>query len=313
MDGTQRSPVVEQALWRRLAPFVVATVLLAWVLRDIDRADLRASLHHVRLPHYLGVLIALAAATLVIDVATSLAIYRRMLGPLRFADLLAVRAASFLPGLINYHVGQAWLTWVLVRRRGNDLHRAVGATLVINATTLAALMTITALAMLRGPPVGVDWLLALVIVGVIGALTYLAVLALRPAALLSRRSLAPIFELGVRGHLWAFAIRLPSVVASFAVVWIPLRCFGVDIPLLDALRVVPPVVVLAALPITPAGLGTRDAVAAALLVGFAAGSPEQQRATIVACTLTTAIGLSVIQLVVALLFIPRARRLQRTG
>lgn len=309
MNGIEATPVAPLPWWRRVLPFVVGAALLAWVLRDVSLDELGARLSGVDVPSYLAVVVALAIAGLVVDVATAAPTYRRMGIAVELGDLLAVRAAAFLPGLVNYHVGQAWLAWVLVRRGGADAYRAAAATFVINAVALVALLLATTLALGRSPHA--DGLAVLVGVGIAITAAYAAILVVAPGGLVRRAVLAPLFELGLAGHLRALLVRLPSVVVSFAIVWLPLRWFGIDIPVADALRVVPPVVVLAALPITPAGLGTRDAVAAALLVGFTAGTPEQQRAAVVACTFTTSTIMTIAQVVMSLVFAPRARRLQR--
>ncbi|HEX2880624.1 MAG TPA: lysylphosphatidylglycerol synthase domain-containing protein, partial [Polyangiaceae bacterium] len=91
--------------------------------------------------------------------------------------------------------------------------------------------------------------------------------------------------------------------------WIPFELFGVHIPLADALMLMPVVMLAASLPITPQGVGTRDAVALQLFAGFASGTASERAATLAAATLSFAISLTLVQLVLSPLFLAPARRL----
>jgi hypothetical protein len=135
----------------------------------------------------------------------------------------------------------------------------------------------------------------------------------RPAALTSRTVLGPLFELGLGGHLGAALIRLPHVFVQFIGAWVPFFFFGVDIPLSDALALMPALMFVVTLPVSPQGLGTRDALALALLSGYAPGTPAERASTLAATTLSWMCALTVIQLALSPLFMRRAYQLLGRG
>lgn len=282
--------------------------LVAFVLA---RLDLGRFVDHVRAidyPAFVAFIIAILLVNLGLDALATGHVYRRVLGPIRFGDFLALRAASYLPSLVNHHVGQAWLTYFLSRAHGVRIWRATGATLLVYATTLGALVVMAGLSLVLEPG-RFPWLPAVVAVGAGLGVVYLAVIALGPRWLADRQLTAPLVEVGVGGHLTALAIRLPNMGTVFLMTWVPFLFFGIDVPLGDALVLLPPLLVLVALPITPAGVGTRDALATQLLAGYAVGAPAEQRAAVAASTLTTAATMTIAMIALSLIFSRRAHRL----
>ena len=117
---------------------------------------------------------------------------------------------------------------------------------------------------------------------------------------------APLTELGVRGHLIALAYRLPHVCVQFLGAWLPFWFFGVRIPLSDALALMPVLMLVVTLPITPQGIGTRDVLALQLLRPYA---PGHAAAAIAATTLSWAGAITLVQALLSPLFMRRAQRL----
>jgi hypothetical protein len=225
---------------------------------------------------------------------------------------LVIRAAAYLPSLVNHHVGQAWLTYFLSKAYRAPISRAAGATLVVYVTTFAALFAF----LLVGLPLNhgeLPWLLPTTALVGAGGLAYTAVLVWRPGALTSRTVLGPLFELGLGGHLGAVLIRLPHVIVQFIGAWAPFFFFGVDIPLSDAFALMPVVMFVVTLPVSPQGLGTRDALALALLSSYAHGTPAERASTLAAATLSWMCALTIIQLLLSPLFMRRAYRLMGSG
>jgi hypothetical protein len=130
-------------------------------------------------------------------------------------------------------------------------------------------------------------------------LSYLVLLAVRPAVLARTRLLAPLFEAGVSGHLVALAARLPHLVVLFLGTWLPFWFFDVPIPFGDALGTIPVLMVVVTLPLTPQGFGTRDVVAAVFFERFATGATHEARLAALAAA-TTSWGLAITVAEVAL-------------
>jgi hypothetical protein len=274
----------------------VAAALIAVALARIDRRKFLEALGRVNAPGYLAFTAAFILALLAADSFATVIIYRRAVAPIRFREFVILRGASYLPSLLNHHVGQAFITVTLSRAHGVPLARVAGATLVVYASWVGCLLLLAAAAFpLNGT--SLLWSAAALAVGA----AYLAVLAARPAALARNRLLAPLFEAGVRGHLAALAARIPHLAVLFLGTWLPFWFFGVRIPLSAALALIPVLMVAVTLPITPQGVGTRDLLAGTLFERFAEGATREERlAAIGASTASFAAAITLVELAIGL-------------
>lgn len=289
-------------LWRRALPFVVAVALVAFVVSRLDLQAFLRELTRVSYPLYLGFAALFVAGLLSADAFATALVYRRSVGPVRFRDFLVLRGASYLPSILNHHVGQVFITYFISRAYGVTLWRVAGATLLVYASWMGCVLGLLSLAIvLLGKPLW--WLAPPLGAGVL----YLALLAWRPAALVRRRVLAPLFEAGVTGHLVALVTRLPHLAVMFLGTWLPFLFFDVKIPLAHALGSVPILMVAVTLPITPQGIGTRDVLAALFYERFATGASEEERlAAIAASTATWAVAITLVEAAVGLVMMHRA-------
>ncbi len=302
------APAPPPPLWRRVLPFGIALALLAWVASRIERDAFFDALAATSPLLYVGFAIAFTLALLLADAFATAGVYRALVADVSTLDLFVVRGASYLPSLLNHHIGQAWLTWFVARSKGASLWRTTGATLVVYATTFGGLW---ALALAGGVLAGdrVPWLPPTVIGLGVAAVAYLIVIAARPEVLARRPALAPLFELGVTGQLLHFARRLPHVAVLFAGTWIPFELFGIHLGPADALARIPVIMLVVALPLTPQGLGTRDAIAVTLLAGFhASEDPRAAESAVLACTLSWGVLLTLIQAPLGLVLMTAAKR-----
>ena len=105
-------------------------------------------------------------------------------------------------------------------------------------------------------------------------------------------------------------MRTPHVIVLFLGTWLPFLFFDINIPLKAALTYVPTLMVAVTLPLTPMGVGTRDALAAQFFLDYApAGSVEEQLASLAAATTAFAVALTIIDAIIGLALMPRATRL----
>jgi lysylphosphatidylglycerol synthase-like protein len=289
--------------WRRVLPFAVAAGLVGFALARLDFGAFAAHLARIRAAAFLASAAVFVLALLTADSFATVLVYRRTLARVRFGDFWVLRGASYLPSLLNHHVGQAFLTYFLAREHGVPLFRVAGATLLVYASWTGCVLGLGALAIvLNGQPAA--WLALPLGAGVV----YLILLALRPPRLARTRLLAPLFEAGVGGHLVALAVRLPHLVVLFLGTWLPFRFFGVDIPFAAAVAYVPILMVAVTLPLTPQGFGTRDVLAAAYFERFAAGATREERlAALGAATLSWGVALTLVEILLGLALMRRAR------
>lgn len=283
-------------VWRRALPLVVAAALIAVTLARVDLRAFARNVAAVNAPLFLGFAAAFVLALLTADAFATSVVYRRTVAPIRFLDLWVLRGASYLPSILNHHVGQAFLTYYIARGHGVPLARMAGGTLLVYVSWLGLLLGTGCVSMVvAGQPLLIP---ALVIVA---GLSYLAVIAWKPAFLARTKLLAPLFEAGLGGHLVALAVRVPHLVVLFLGTWIPFLFFGVDIPFSSAITYVPILMVAVTLPITPQGAGTRDLVAVTFFEKLAHGATHQERmAAIAATTASWLVAITLVQVVLGL-------------
>lgn len=259
---------------RTLVPWLIGLGVLALVVRRIDPSALRQAMSY-------GDHVALAAVCLIGTVAVLITDSFATQVGLRvnllrwpFLDTLAIRGSTYMLALINFAVGQVGLGYAL-HRAGLTAKRVVGITLFLTGTGFAALLLITTLAWgldARGGPLW--WMLLL---GCGGLLAYLGGVWLAPAGLARRELLAPLFDVGLRGYALAIAGRMPHVLALVQSLWVGMRAWGLEVPFAVGLTSIPAVVIVAALPISPGGIGTSHATMVFLFSAYATGASVVER------------------------------------
>ena len=173
-------------------------------------------------------------------------------------------------------------------RTGAGAARATGAVAFLVATSGLALAAIAVPALLaaRGaiPGAAPGGIPLAALVALAGVAVYLAAVAAGRRWLdrlpwpLVRAALVPLVEAGVAGHLRAAAWRLPHLLAMVLFHWGAFRIWGIALPLGAGLALIPVVLLVAALPITPSGLGTTQAMQVLLFSPWATGATPDERA-----------------------------------
>lgn len=268
--------------WRRALPFLLAAALVGFALHKVDLRAFARHLGSVNAPLFLAVALLFVLALLTADAFGTTIVYRRTVAPIRFGEMWTLRGASYLPSLLNHHVGQVFLTYYIARRYHVPLARMAGGTLLVYVSWMGCLAGTGCLAMVAaGQPLYQPALI------VAAGLVYLAIITLRPKFLARTKLLAPLFEAGLAGHLLAMAVRVPHLLVLFLGTWLPFAFFGIDVPFSSAVVYVPIVMVGVTLPITPQGLGTRDLLAVTFFERFAAGATHEERLAAIAASTTS--------------------------
>jgi hypothetical protein len=306
VDHDPRAVAAEAAptpWWRRALPFALAAGLIAFTLHKVDLPTFVRHVASVNVSVFIGFSLGFVLLLLTADTFATMRVYRRTVAPgARFGDLWILRGASYLPSLLNHHVGQAFFTFGVARLYGVSLARMAGGTLLVYVSWMGLLAGTGCLAMVMA---GLPLLMPAAVVG--AGLVYLAVIAVRPAFLARVKLLAPLFEAGLGGHLEAMLVRVPHLAVLFVGTWVPFRFFGVDIPFGAALAYVPILMVGVTLPITPQGLGTRDLLAVTFFERFAQGGTHEERlAAIAAATTSWVVAFTLTEGLFGLLLLKRA-------
>jgi hypothetical protein len=274
----------------RVLPWIVTAGLLLIVFKRISFGAVVDDVR--RAPGW--TLPAIFAGVVAIYLADSFAIWKTFgwfLTRMTLSDVLLVRGATYLLAAINYNVGQGAIVYFVHRNAGTTIMRGVATTLLVLGVNVLALLFLatTGLSIAPAVPFAVK---ALVVVAWIGLAIYVGLVAWRP-----RWLDRPVFEVllnaGFGGHARALAVRLPHIASLIAFQFAALRAFGVNVPLVDAIAVLPVTLLVAVLPISIQGLGTTQATMVYFFAHYASGTPEMQATAVVAASLVAqAVALS---------------------
>lgn len=271
---------------RRWLPWLVAAAILAVLIREIRLEPLREAFQH-------GAYVALSlyivfelVITLPVDAYATRVALDAVGIPRPWTEVMYARGASYLLGLLSYVAGQGGMGFYLVRT-GVPVARSAGAVLflmIANGIVLVLLGAVgLAVEMARGGLAGVPTgLLALTIAAALGGtLVYGVVVAVRPRWLARFSLLAPLFDTGLRGNARAVAARFPHMMLLAVLHWLAFRVWGIAVPAVPGLALNPIVLLLSALPVTPGGLGTTQALQVLFFSPWAPGATGDERAAAV--------------------------------
>jgi uncharacterized membrane protein YbhN (UPF0104 family) len=288
-------------LARRAIPIAVSAALLAYLG---FRIDLRAALEHLTLATTLRFLAPLAAwngVTLLIE-AHCLHVVTAACGrAISRATAARIKSACYLLSLFHYAAGATALSFLLRRRMGGSLARAASAVFVIALLDVGSVAGMALLAGALLPTVGAGLRSGLL-------LTLLGGVAAGFFVLRTRRSLGPfdrIRELEILGAfrtipiatlLELIALRIVFVACYVGMVAGLFRAFGVDIGIAELALKVAVLLLISALPIAVAGIGTAQV---AFVTLFAARAPDD---VLLSMSILMSIALTVARALLGLAF-----------
>ncbi len=248
---------------RRWLPWLVAVAILAFLVREVRLDALREAFRHGA---WLALSLYIVLETLVALPADAFGTREALAAagvPRPWSEVLLARGASYLLGLLSYVAGQGGMGYYLART-GVPAGRSAGAVLLLLIANGIVLVLLGAaglgIELGRLDGVRTDLLLLIIAGALAGILAYLIVIAVRPRWLERYSLLAPLFEAGLGGHLRAILARFPHMLLLTLLHWGAFRVWGIPVPLVRGLALNPIVLLIAALPVTPGGLGTTQAL-----------------------------------------------------
>jgi hypothetical protein len=282
----------------RLAPWLVTAGLLFFVFKKIDFADVVAKTRTAA-PWLIPVCFATVGA---IYVADSFAIWQTFgwfLAPLTYAQVLAVRGATYLLAIINYNVGQGAIVYFVHRATGAPVMRGVATVLLIMGINVLALLVLATVGLGVAPDVPHS---VAVVLGAAyaGLAVYGLIVWRKPRWLASRPIFDVLLSAGISGHLRALMVRVPHIAALVAYQTSMMWAFGVDVPLAQAIVALPIVFFIAVLPISVQGLGTTQVAMTFFFARYAPGDKVAQEAAVVAASLSSTAIATMLQAAIGL-------------
>ncbi|MBI3770961.1 MAG: flippase-like domain-containing protein [Deltaproteobacteria bacterium] len=287
----------------RALPWVFTVVIFASIFKRVPFASVWHALEDARLLPYLAIMAPYSVFYLAIDTFCLTRVINWFNCRVAYADVLPIRATTYLLTLVNSNLGQGGIALYLNRRDAVPLLEVASSVLFMMFVELYQLTFFSSLGVLLAPR-AIDLPLGAVYAGLYGYLVVHLVLfrvgrdwlALRPAARILRsfRLASP------RHYLLLLLYKSPNFLMATVVYYIGLQCFGMRLPYRELLLFLPIIFFSAALPIGAAHLGAPQFL---WIYFFARYAPEP---SLLAFSLATHFIFMIMNAALGLPFLPRA-------
>ena len=297
------SPRRPNRIWRIVRPaipWILTLAIFAALFGRIPVARVVDSLAAARWGLYLLLMVPYSVCYFLLDTAAITLAVRRFHAPVRYRDLLPVRAVTYVLALVNSNVGNGGLALWLHRRERVPFLAIAGTMLFLAFLEISQLVLWSSVGWsLEATPVpglgtayAVLYSILALLIGYFVALPMLGVE--RPAPGL----LATLGRARPGDYVLLLLVKTPSLLLAIVVHWIGLQLFGMEIPLVVLLANLPLIFLASALPLTVAKLGTSQLAWAYLLGSWA---PE---AGLVAYSLAAHVMFLVMNALIGVTFLP---------
>jgi hypothetical protein len=263
----------------------VSAAFLAYILKGMEIGAVLDRMTPQVALFFLPPLSIFLAVTLLIEGLCLLLVVRDPEGVLNVSTAARIKAASYLLGLLNYALGAGALSLLLARRTGTTIADAAGSVFVIGLFDLGSLLVcvLAGAAMLGADAPGVQAGVVVLVVGLIvaGFAFLRAPFSMGPLDRIRHLTIfqaARTLPLGLLTKLGL--LRFGFVTCFLLLAWSLMIAFEVSVPPIQFVVNTSILLLIAALPIAAAGLGTGQLAFVALFERWA--DPE----TLLAASLT---------------------------
>jgi hypothetical protein len=287
-------------------PWILTAAILEYFRRRWNVGAIVDTLAGARWGLYVALMLPYSVAYFLLDSLAVTTAVRRFHTPVRYRDVLPVRAVTYVLALVNSNVGQGGLALWLHRREGVPLLAMAGTFLFLAFVEIYQLVVYSSLGVAlvgsRVPGLGTVYVIAYVLL--VAWLVYFNGLRLagipRPApGLLATFGRARLADYGV-----ILAIKSVSLGLAILTHWAALQLFGMHVPLGALLANLPLIFLGSALPLTVGKLH------AAALWGYMLGGPGgyAPEESLGAYSLAAHLTFLVLNALIGIVFLPRAGR-----
>ena len=313
-DAESKPPTRLGGGWRvarRVLPWLVAAGLLTWVFWGVPLQDFVDALGRGQFTWYVPAMLVCMTCIFLADTVAISKTFSWFTTHIPFRTVLKIRGASYLMSVINYNLGQGAIVVFAKRAKGVPYGRAAGTVLLLMGVSLVVLILLSTVGLFVSDAPKAMAFRPYVIALLSAFGVYLIIVAVKPR-FLARWSVAqPMLDAGLGGHLAAIAVRFPHLLLVFSAHYMTMRAFGIDIPVLAFVSTMPFISLMSAIPISPQGLGTTQYAAVYFFASFAPGTVAEQKATVLAYSLTTSVLAILFMLTTGLVFLRSGMELLR--
>lgn len=241
------------ARWAKLAlPWILTILILEYFRRRWNLAAIAETLAGARWGLYLALMIPYSVVYFLLDSLAVTTVVRRFHTPVRYRDVMPVRAVTYVLALVNSNVGQGGLALWLHRREGIPLLAIAGTFVFLAFVEIYQLVLYSSLgvALVGSGIPGVTWTYIVAYLLLAAWLLYFNGLP----ALGVERPASGIFATFGRARIvdYLVILAIKSVALGLAILthWAALQLFGIHVPLAAMLANLPLIFLGSALPLT---------------------------------------------------------------
>lgn len=254
-----------------VVPWILTILLFVFLFSRIPVEQVVQTLAEADWLLYIAVLFPYSCLYLLLDTGAVTVAVRRFHAPVRYTEMIPVRAVTYVLSLVNHNVAQGGLALWLWRKEGIPFLAIAGTMIFLAFIEISDLILISSIgAAIAGTEIpGLQQAYLVLYAILAGILFYFRGLKLlgvqRPApGLLSTFDRARLVDYGAVLVFKATALLLAAVLN-----WKAVQFFGMDIPFFAMLASLPLIYLASAVPLTVAKLGTAQAAWVFLLGSYA--------------------------------------------
>lgn len=299
---------------RTLGPWAGAIAIFVYLFREVPFEQAWQAAQDASLDLFVLEIIAAVIFWFLLDSRALAYLLTRFNAPVSWAEARSIRGVTYILTALNWNVGTAAIILHLRRSKGVPALESTGSMFFYgncDGLILMGLAFVGALAFGDSPTVaGIQRVAGIAFS--FQLLTFVVLLTSRPgwrwlqrvrgAAIIRSYRMATWRDFGV-----VLGIKLAYFMVFIGIFWAGSHAFGIEVPFGVALASAPVLMLVAALPIAPAGLGTQ----AAAMVYF--WSSYGEKAEILAFGLVFPVALTLARCLLGLIYLRDLRALRATG
>jgi hypothetical protein len=306
--------------WKRLLPLLVTVAIFYFIFLKVPFARFLEALQQADFPRFLALMVPNSVFYFCWDTLVLAYLMRWFHGPLRYRELLPVRAVAYVVSLMNTHLARAAMAYYLTRKLRMPFFELASTVIfnwLVDLTHLAVWATCGMAVYAALLPEEVFWMPLGFVTFWFAFLLYVRGnvapwrLLLEPLAGYFPRwrgrfrvrewaLLRTFREAPLKRYAQFILLRAPMFFVALVFHYFAVQAFGIEIPFGRMLALLPIIFMLASLPITVAHLGTTQA---AWIFFFQAYAPAPR---LLAYSLASHLAFVLGRALLGLVFLPHA-------
>lgn len=291
---------------KSIGPWAAAIAILAYLFWRTDIDKFFDALCRADLFIYIPLIVVFIFIWFLLEGLNLKALFSHFGSPLEYGEVLSIRGTTYLLMVLSYSLGIGGIAYYLKRIKGIPLSRATGLVLFYNFSDIIslALMSSIGCALTFESSAMLEKLLILSVAVFFGYYINVIIFRHLPEWRFLKRIknleiLRPFHEAGLRQYILIPFYRALYFSTFIMFFYFAVKAFNMDIPLLTLAGIIPIVLFIGAIPVTPSGLGT---IQAAMLYFFISYSTEPN---ILAFSLVYSVSIFILRVPIGLFYLKR--------